>query len=70
VVTFLRDVPAVPLSLPVERDGARLLCVAGREAFTAYLRSPKGPVFMDLIQETLGKDVTTRTWDSVARVAR
>jgi hypothetical protein len=25
---------------------------------------------MALIEETFGKDVTTRTWDSVAKVAR
>jgi uncharacterized protein (DUF1697 family) len=70
VVTFLRDEPASPVSLPVERDGARILCVHGREAFTAYVRSSEGPVFMALIEETFGKAVTTRTWDSVAKVAK
>ncbi len=70
VVTFLRGEPASTVALPVERDGAHILCVHGREAFTAYVRSPKGPVFMALIEETFGKDVTTRTWDSVAKVAR
>ena len=70
VVTFLREKPASTVALPVERDGARILCVHGREAFAAYVRSPKGPVFMALIEETFGKDVTTRTWDSVAKVAR
>lgn len=70
VVTFLREKPARTAALPVERDGARILCVHGREAFTAYVRSPKGPVFMALIEGTFGKDVTTRTWDSVAKVAR
>jgi hypothetical protein len=47
-----------------------VLCVHGREAFTAYVRSPAGPVFMELIAKTFGKDQTTRTWDSVAKVAR
>ncbi|HUF74814.1 MAG TPA: DUF1697 domain-containing protein [Longimicrobiales bacterium] len=70
VVTFLRDEPDADLELPVDRDGACILCVRGREAFTAYIRSPKGPVFMELIEETFGKDVTTRTWNSVAKVAR
>lgn len=69
VVTFLREEPPEDLRLPVDRDGARILCVKGREAFTAYIRTPKGPVFMTLIEETFGKDVTTRTWDSVAKVA-
>jgi len=38
--------------------------------FGAYLPSPKGPVFMTLIEQAFGKDVTTRTWDTVAKVAR
>ncbi len=54
----------------MELDGARILAVQGREAFTAYVPSPKGPVFMTLIEKTFGKDVTTRTWDTVAKVAR
>ncbi|HEV8264774.1 MAG TPA: DUF1697 domain-containing protein [Gemmatimonadales bacterium] len=70
VVTFLRDKPASQLKLPIERDGARILLLQGREAFSAYLPSPKGPVFMVLIEKTFGKDVTTRTWDTVGKVAR
>jgi len=70
VVTFLRDTPASQLALPIELDGARILAVDGREAFTAYVPSPKGAVFMTLIQKTFGKDVTTRTWDTVSKVAR
>jgi hypothetical protein len=42
----------------------------GREVFSAYVPTPKGPVFMALIEKTLGKDVTTRTWDTVTKVAR
>jgi hypothetical protein len=42
----------------------------GGEVFTAYVPSPKGPVFMTLIEQTFGKEVTTRTWDTVAKVAR
>lgn len=30
----------------------------------------KGAAFMVLIEKTLGRDVTTRTWDTVAKVAR
>ena len=70
VVTFLREKPSGALELPVDRDGARVLAVQGREAFTAYMPSDKGPVFMTLIEETFGKDVTTRTWATVAKVAR
>jgi uncharacterized protein (DUF1697 family) len=70
IVTFLRDEPRAKLALPVELDGARILAMKGREVFSAYMPSPKGPVFMSLIEKTLGKEVTTRTWDTVARVAR
>jgi uncharacterized protein (DUF1697 family) len=70
VVTFLRGTPGLKLTLPIERDGARILAIRGSEIFSAYVRTPKGPVFMQLIEETLGKEVTTRTWDTVAKVAR
>ena len=69
IVTFLRDPPAARLRLPIELDGARVLCVRGREAFSAYVRTARGPVFMELIEKTFGKEVTTRTWDTVAKVA-
>lgn len=70
VVTFLRaPAPVVP-ALPVDEDGATIHALAGREAFTTYVTTPKGPVFMRLIERTLGKDVTTRTWDTVRRLAR
>ena len=70
IVTFLRQVPArAPARLP-DQDGARILHVTGREVFTAYLPTPKGPVFMALIEKTFGTDLTTRTWDTVKKVAR
>jgi uncharacterized protein (DUF1697 family) len=69
VVSFLRAKPR-KLPLPVEVDGARILCVRGQEVFTAYVRSPRGPVFMQLIEKTFGEDVTTRTWETVQKVVR
>jgi uncharacterized protein (DUF1697 family) len=69
VVSFLRQ-PATPkLALPLVQDGATVLAVVGREVFTAYEPSPNGPVFMLLIEKTFGKDVTTRTWESVRKCA-
>jgi len=70
IVTFLRGRPQAKIALPVELDGARILAMKDREIFSAYLPNPKGPVFMGLIQKTFGKDQTTRTWDTVAKVAR
>jgi uncharacterized protein (DUF1697 family) len=70
VVTFLRAKPKSKLELPIERDGARILCLNDRELLSAYTRSPKGPVFMVLIEKACGKDITTRTWDTVRKIVR
>ena len=70
IVTFLRDKPSTKLKLPIEQDGARVLALKGREVFTAYTRTPKGPVFMSLIEKACGKEQTTRTWETVEKVAR
>ena len=69
VVTFARELRPPARPLPVERHGARILKADRREAFSAYTRTPHGPVFMDLIQELFGTDVTTRTWDTVRKCA-
>ncbi len=69
VVTFVRERRKTKLSLPIEIDGARILCMKGGEIFSAYVPNPRGPVFMTLIERTFGKEVTTRTWDTVKKVA-
>jgi uncharacterized protein (DUF1697 family) len=70
IVTFLRDKPKAKLALPIELDGAQILRIDGQEVFSAYVQNPKGAVFMTLIEKTFGKAATTRTWDTVAKVAR
>ncbi len=70
IVTFLRGRPKGKIALPVEMHGARILSMKDGEIFSAYLPTPKGPVFMTLIEKTFGKDLTTRTWETVAKVAR
>ncbi|HKB03820.1 MAG TPA: DUF1697 domain-containing protein [Gemmataceae bacterium] len=69
VVTFLRGQHKSDLALPIEVDGARILAMDGREVFTAYVPSPRGPVFMTLIEKTFGRNVTTRTWETVKKCA-
>ena len=69
VVTFMRQPPRTHVALPIESDGARILSLAGREAFSVYVRSEKGPVFMALIEKAFGADVTTRTWETVGKCA-
>jgi uncharacterized protein (DUF1697 family) len=70
VVTFLREdaKPAGPL--PFEREGATIWCVQGREAFTSYTPTPRGPVFMEMIKQRFGDAQTTRTWDTVGKVVK
>jgi uncharacterized protein (DUF1697 family) len=70
VVTFLREAPRAKVSLPIELDGARILTIDGTEIFTVYVPGPRGPVFMSLIERTFGEALTTRTWDTVKKVAR
>jgi uncharacterized protein (DUF1697 family) len=70
VVTFLREAPKSRPKLPIEKDGARILALRGHEALSAYVVSSKGPVFMTLIEKTFGKEVTTRTWDTVKKLAK
>ena len=70
VVTFLRPGGEAKVKLPLEEDGARVLVVVGGEAFSAYTRTASGPVFMKLIERSFGKDQTTRTWETVEKVAR
>jgi uncharacterized protein (DUF1697 family) len=70
VVTFVRKPPRAKLALPLEVDGARILRIEGREIFTAYVPSPRGAVFMQLIEKAFGTEVTTRTIDTVKKLAR
>jgi uncharacterized protein (DUF1697 family) len=70
IVTFLRK-PPTSLDLPMEQDNARILKLEGNNLFTVYAPTPKGPVFMTLIEKAAGgKDQTTRTWDTIQKVAR
>jgi uncharacterized protein (DUF1697 family) len=69
VVTFLRQPPAAAPALPITRDEATILHIAGEEVFTTYVPGPNGPVFMVLLERTFGKDITTRTLGTVQKCA-
>lgn len=74
VVTFLRKrvstAEQAKIKLPIELDGAKILAIRDREVFSVYVRSPRGPVFMTLLEKTFGKETTTRTWNTVQKVVR
>lgn len=69
VVSFLRKSRNPSVALPLSADQASVLKLLGREAFTAYVPTKSGPVFMMLIETALGTEVTTRTVDTVAKCA-
>lgn len=67
VVTFLRDAKRAGPELPIERDGVQILKRLGNDVLTAYVPHPKGPVFMVMLEKAFGKDITTRTLDTVRK---
>lgn len=69
IVSFVRVAVRLGVELPLSLDGATVLCQRNREILTVYVPSAKGPVFMKLIEKAAGKDVTTRTWDTVRKCA-
>lgn len=70
VITFLSAPPAVKPKLPIALDGARILAIEGDAVFSVYVPGPKGPVFMSLLEKTFGKNITTRTWDTVTKCTK
>lgn len=68
IVTFLEEPPVQAPALPMRADGASLLLLQDLHLFSAYVPGPKAAAFMVLIGRTFGKDVTTRTWDTVRKV--
>jgi uncharacterized protein (DUF1697 family) len=69
VVTFLRRRPTKKLTFPIEMHGTQILAMKGGMILSAYVPTPKGAAFMGVIERALGKDITTRTWDTVTKVA-
>lgn len=68
IVSFLHAKPKGPLRLPIVREKAKILGIDGTTVYTAYLRQPGNPVFMALLADTFGDGVTTRTWDTIAKI--
>jgi uncharacterized protein (DUF1697 family) len=70
VVTFLRNPGAVAeVALPLAMHDASILKRMGSEVLSVYVPNEKGPVFTQLLERTFGQDITTRTWDTVAKCA-
>jgi uncharacterized protein (DUF1697 family) len=69
IVIFLREPLSKKLTLPIEADGASILAVREREALAAYIPREADPAFMRVIEKAFGKDITTRTLDTVRKCA-
>lgn len=69
VITFLRQPYTAKLSLPIKSGDARILAIRGQEVLTSYVPHPGSPEFMRLLEKTFGKDITTRTLDTVKKCA-
>ena len=70
VVTFLRSPGAVAaVDLPISRIDACILKRVGSEVLSVYMPNEKSPAFNHLLERTFGQDITTRTWDTVAKCA-
>ena len=67
VVTFLRSPAEQSMLLPISRDDSSILEVIDSEVVCAYIPCPKDPTFMNLLERTLGVDITTRTLDTVRK---
>lgn len=71
IVTFLGAPIAQPPKLPLTLGSAAIHAMEGEEVFSTYVPGDdKTPLFMTLIEKTFGKGVTTRTWETVAKIAR
>lgn len=69
-VTFLRSEPEG--LKPVRQAGCGILAVRGREVLSYYVPGTPaaGPDFMAMIEQATGKEQTTRTWETVQKLAR
>lgn len=69
IVAFLRRPPPPDLVLPIEHAGAVIVAHRGHEVLSYYVPGATGPAFMGLLERTYGKDITTRTLDTVRKCA-
>jgi uncharacterized protein (DUF1697 family) len=69
VVTFLRTPYEGQLTLPIRQQTAAILKLERTEVFSAYVPDGEGPAFMVLLEKTFGKEITTRTLDTVRKCA-
>ena len=70
IITFIEASAKAAVKLPYHQDGASILHIKDGVAYSFYVRTPKGAVFMKVLEQTFGKGITTRTWDMINRLCR
>jgi uncharacterized protein (DUF1697 family) len=70
LITFLSETPTPLPRLPSAGSSARILCVRGDTALSMYVPGPDAPAFLRGVEKTFGKNVTTRTWETVTLCAK
>jgi len=68
VITFLDASTKSAVELPHHQDGTSILHIKDGVAYSAYVRTPKGAVFMKVLERAFGKGITTRSWDMINRL--
>lgn len=63
-VTFVRGAPGA-----AKLADKRILAVREREILSYYTPAD-GPGFMVMLEKAFGKDITTRTWETVGRIVK
>ncbi|WP_431261156.1 DUF1697 domain-containing protein [Roseateles chitinivorans] len=67
LITFLKRPHEGQVVLPFESDGAAICKLEGVEVYSHYLPNETGPLFMTMLEKTFGKQITTRTVDTVRK---
>lgn len=70
-VTFLKHRPPAGVELPAAGDGYEILALEGQAVFSLVdTTRPTTPPFMAALERAFGREITTRTWRTVHRIAR
>jgi uncharacterized protein (DUF1697 family) len=70
VITLLKNNPDLKPKLPIKKDGVCIFMLEDQIVYSTYVPHPKGIVFMSILEKLFGKSITTRTWETIEKVAK
>ena len=66
-----RDLPPLPLNLPSDDDWLlKIIAIQGRFVLGVYRRQMKAIGYLGKIEKLLGVPITTRSWNTIEKVAK